>query len=218
MHWKAYFPTKYLHWKTGGMDVDHYFSSDPSARSQKREIAFETEGMTFRFVTEAGVFSKARLDTGTRVLLKAIRGEKAFRILDLGCGYGPLGIVMGLRLPESRVDMVDPNGRAVELTRGNISLNGCGNCHVYQGQGFAPLQDRSYDLIITNPPIRAGKKVVYGLIGEAHRHLTPGGRLYAVIRTSQGAKSLARKLSEIFGNVEELEIESGFRVYRAVRK
>lgn len=202
---------------------DHYFSVNPTARHDVREIAEEIRGLSLRFTTDAGVFSKARVDRGTRILLEALPGETlAFMagrpVLDLGCGYGPIGITLAKLLPASVVYMVDPNRRAAELARRNAALNGAGNVNVLVGEGYQPIPAQMrFAAIVTNPPIRAGKSVVYSLVDEAPGWLLPGGTFTCVAQTKQGAKSLRAHVESVFGNVQELDKEGGYRVLHAVR-
>jgi 16S rRNA (guanine1207-N2)-methyltransferase len=191
--------------------VDHYYSANPAAAHRRQEFRYTFRGREYRFRTDAGVFSKGHLDRGTRLLMEAMDLDGVERALDLGCGYGVLGIVIAKERPGARVAMVDPNGRAVELAKENAELNGVA-VDVRQGEGCAPFAGEKFDYIITNPPIRAGKKVVFDLVDQAYAHLEEGGRFLAVIRTQQGAASLAKKIAEVFGAVTELEKGGGFRV------
>lgn len=195
----------------------HYFAPHPASPHRVAEIRATLRGREFRFLTDRGVFSRGRVDRGTRLLIETMEIGPGDTVLDLGCGYGPIGLVAASLAPLGRVYLVDVNERAVDLARGNAFLNGLRNVEVRLGDGFAPVADLRFDVILTNPPIRTGKASVYRLFREAYLHLKPGGRFYFVARTSQGAKTLASHVQEIFGNVEELERGGGFRVYRAVR-
>jgi 16S rRNA (guanine1207-N2)-methyltransferase len=162
------------------------------------------------------VFSRRAIDRGTRLLLEAVGTPRDARaVLDLGCGYGALGIVLAGRAPRARVTLIDVNPRAAALAAANIRDNGLSNAEALAGDGCAPVGDARFDLILLNPPIRAGRAVVLRLMREAREHLAPGGRFYLVARTSQGARTLARRLAEIFGRVGEVERGGGFRVYEA---
>lgn len=193
--------------------ASHYFTPAPPATGRGRTIRFEDGGREFRFQTAAGVFSRGGVDRGTRLLLEAVDPGDATTILDLGSGYGALGIVMAARAPRARVTLVDINPRATALAAANIRGNGLTNAEARTGDGCAPVGDARFDLILLNPPIRAGRAVVLRLLGEAHAHLAPGGRFYLVARTSQGARTLARCMAEVFGRVRETERGGGFRVY-----
>lgn len=199
--------------------ASHYFTPAPPpdegrpAPGRERTIRFEDGGREFRFRTAAGVFSRGGVDRGTRLLLEAVDPAEAGTILDLGCGYGALGIVMAARSPRARVTLVDINPRATALAAANIRDNAAANAEARTGDGCAPVGDERFDLILLNPPIRAGRAVVVRLLGEAHAHLAPGGRFYLVARTSQGARTIARCMGEVFGSVREVERGGGFRVY-----
>ncbi len=193
----------------------HYFSPLPPAVLRPRLIRFLDGNREFGFRTAAGVFSRRSVDRGTRLLLEAVRPGDAGRILDLGCGYGAAGIVLAARAPRSQVMLVDVNPRAVALAAENIQLNGVTNAEVRCGDGCAPVAGTAVDLVVFNPPIRAGRAVVLRLLGEARACLRPGGRLYLVARTNQGARTLARLMTDLFDRVTEVERGGGFRVYEA---
>lgn len=196
---------------------DHYFSSQPASRRRPREFTADLGGRRMAFTTDAGVFSREEIDAGTRLLLKAlIVPPGARRLVDLGCGYGPVGLALAGLAPEAEVYLIDPNERACELARANADRNGLANVTVRQGEGLAAV-DGQVDLVATNPPIRAGKRVVYGLMAETAARLRPGGELWVVIRTNQGAKSLQAELQRLFPVVDEVEKGGGYRVYRARR-
>ncbi len=139
-------------------------------------------------------------------------------MLDLGCGYGPIGIVAASMLSSGTVYMVDVNERACELAARNLQLNRIANGEVRCGYGFEPVRDMRFSAILSNPPIRAGKSVVYSLIEQAACHLDPGGSLLVVARTRQGAKSMLRKIGEVFSEAEEVARGGGYRVMRGVMR
>ncbi len=196
--------------------VSHYFSPVPVARLRPRLIRFLDGNREFGFRTAAGVFSRAGVDRGTRLLLDAASPEGADRILDLGCGYGVVGIVTAARAPRAQVVLVDVNPRAAALAAENVQLNGITNAEVRCGDGCAPVAGMVFDLVLFNPPIRAGRAVVLRLLGEACACLRPGGRLYLVARTNQGARTLARLASGVFARVTQVELGGGYRVYEAL--
>ena len=199
------------------MSGDHYFSERPVARGGRRVITTELRGFALRLVTEAGVFSRQQVDRGTRLLVKHLDVRATDHVLDLGCGYGVVGIVAALLAPEGRVTLVDINRRAVALAQQNLALNAIENAEVLHGDGFAPVHGRSFDLIALNPPMRAGLAAVHRLVAQARDHLAHGGRFFLVGRTKQGVVRLSQKMSEVFGDVCEVAKGGGFRLYRAYR-
>ena len=162
------------------------------------------------FACDRGVFSKGEIDEGTRILLEALPPLKG-RVLDLGCGWGPVGITLGKLYPEISVLMSDVNQRAVELAKTNIIKNGLKNAKAVVSDGFEQLEG-TFDCIITNPPIRAGKQTIYRLFDDAIKHLNPGGSLFIVIRRQQGAESALKHLGEY---ARVLEQKKGFWVIEA---
>jgi 16S rRNA (guanine1207-N2)-methyltransferase len=178
-------------------------------------VELQFRGRRYRFLTDRGVFSYGRVDRGTRLLLEALEVGPRDEVLDLGCGYGVVGVVAATLAPEGKVVMVDVNARAVELARENARRHGLGNVEVLEGDLYGPVAGRRFDVIVTNPPIRAGRVVVRAVVEGAVRHLKPHGRFYLVARTAQGAKTLGKMVAEVFGQVEEVERGGGYRVYRA---
>lgn len=194
---------------------EHYYSESPTSAQDRYAFTLTHLGHTLRFETDAGVFSKGHLDKGTALLLSALPTSFPGRALDLGCGWGPVGVFMAAMWPEARVVMTDINGRAVALSRENVERNGL-RAQVVQGDGLAHLEGE-FDLIATNPPIRAGKAVIYGLFAQSVERLAPGGALYVVIRKQQGADSARKYLDTLLPGVETIERGSGFHVMRASR-
>lgn len=196
---------------------DHYFSVDPQAKHEIKEIQEVLFGDEYTFLTDAGVFSRDGVDEGSKLLIAQFQFQPGQKILDVGCGYGPLGIVAARLAGESgSVDMIDVNQRAIELAKKNAALNRVSNIRVWASDGLAQVYDQ-YDWIVTNPPIRAGKQVIYGIVEQAKEHLVPGGGLMLVIRTKQGAKSMAKKMEEVYGNVETLDVKKGYRILKSVK-
>ena len=165
-------------------------------------------GKKFVFHTDNGVFSKDGLDFGSRLLLESIPLEAVGgKVLDVGCGYGVFGIILN-KCTSCSVDMIDVNLRAIHLCELNIKENHCTDVHVFESNVYANVKSK-YSSIITNPPIRAGKKVVYDIVMNARDHLVEGGSLFLVIRKEQGAKSMIRDLEKIY-SVKILEKKKGF--------
>lgn len=191
--------------------MEHYFTNNTNLRSEIRSITYENKGRVFTFFSDLGVFSKDRIDFGSKTLLETIIKDEERRnlqILDVGCGYGFLGIVLGALL-DSEITLVDVNKRAVHLTERNIKENKIrGTCML--SDGYANITD-TYDMIVTNPPIRAGKNVVLKILLEAKEHLKKDGVLWFVIRKDQGAKSILKCLEKEY-NCEIRKKEKGFYI------
>ena len=196
---------------------DQYYTREPGSASRPVECQFAYRGKELRFVTDAGVFSRGELDTGTRILLDALPRDLSGDILDLGCGWGPIGISIQASRPESRVWMTDVNLRALEWCRKNAERNGA-KVTCLESDGFSALEGLRFDAVVTNPPIRAGKQVIYQMFADAEKHLKPGGTLYLVIRKQQGADSCRKYLATLFPTVETLDRSGGFHVLAARRE
>ena len=193
--------------------TEHYYTENPQSAHDEWQIEVTALERVLRFTTDAGVFSRDGLDRGTEVLLEALP-PLAGRVLDLGCGWGAVGVALGAKYPGLDIVMTDINARAVDLARRNLAANGV-SARVVQGDGFEGVEG-DFDAIITNPPIRAGKAVIYRLFDEARDRLRPGGALYIVIRKQQGAPSALKYLKEIYAQAETVGRGSGFHVLRAL--
>jgi 16S rRNA (guanine1207-N2)-methyltransferase len=197
--------------------VSHYFTDQPGAPSRRREVAARLRGRAWTFLTDRGVVARQGIDPGTQLLIEAMRIDAADDVLDLGCGYGPIGLVAATLALRGTVVMVDVNERAVVLARENAARAGLDNIEVYQGDGTAPVRGRRFHVVAMNPPIRAGRDTVRRLLRESRDALRPGGRFYLVVRTAQGAKSLAKDLDALFPEVREIARGGGYRVYEGRR-
>jgi 16S rRNA (guanine1207-N2)-methyltransferase len=195
---------------------DHYFAQDPSSSSKPWQVRVAVRGVELQLWSDAGVFSKRGLDYGTRLLLEQVELPPGAFAVDLGCGYGVVGAVLARVYPDSRWLLLDINERAVALARQNTSVLG-GRVEVRLSDGFAEAPDVEVDAVVLNPPIRAGKAVVYRLFDESYAHLRDGGALWVVIHKKHGAESAARHLAERF-EVERVERDAGYHVYRCVKK
>lgn len=191
---------------------EFYYSAEPTSAHAEREIEIEALGVRSRCLTDAGVFSRDGLDTGTRAMLEALP-ELHGRVLDLGCGWGPVGVTLARKYPECEIVMTDVNHRAVELSRRNLARNGA-KAEVVQSDGFENVTGM-FDFILTNPPIRAGKAVIYRLFAEAKEHLADDGALILVIRKQQGAASAQKYLQTLFPTVTLLDRTAGFHILQA---
>src|SRR6266852_9113412 len=197
--------------------AEQYFAARPKSRRRQAQIHPLIRGHPFAFRTDAGVFSSDKIDRGTELLLEAIEIGPCELILDLGCGYGAIGIVAARLSEGGHVILTDVNERAVALARANVAANDIRNAEVRLGDLYAPVADAFFDHILCNPPIRAGRKVVDRIIGEAPSHLLDGGHLWIVVRTRQGASSIQSRMVQAFGNATVVKRGSGFKVLRSDR-
>ena len=195
--------------------MGHYFINDPNLKSNKKTIKYTFLGKEVSFNTDNGVFSKDRVDFGTNVLLNSLEDLSDIKtVLDVGCGVGVIGISIASKYNQINVDMVDVNEKAVSLTNENIRLNKLTNCKCYLSDVYSSVVGK-YDLIISNPPIRAGKQIVHKIAEEAKEYLNLKGFFYAVVQKKQGADSFKKKLEEVYGNVEVVNKDSGYIIFKA---
>ncbi|RLG53474.1 MAG: 16S rRNA methyltransferase [Thermoproteota archaeon] len=196
--------------------MSHYYSKKPKVASSRTLVELKLVGVLVRYVTDRGVFSREKVDRGSLLLIKSVDASNAQVLLDVGCGYGAIGIALAKLYPRLRVVMTDINRRAVQLARENIKLNSLGNAEVRLGNLYEPVKDEKFDIIVSNPPIRAGWRVVFPIIDEAPAHLNHGGCLYIVAKTKQGAPTLEKRMREVFGNCAIIARRGGYRVLRSV--
>lgn len=195
---------------------DHYYSRKPQTESAPKYWDYTLRDFRFRFKSDSGVFSKNEVDFGSRLLVGAFNlPEIEGPILDVGCGYGPIGLTLAKLYPDRSVHMVDVNERALELSQENARANGVENVVVYESDRLVEVKEDSFSAILTNPPIRAGKKTVHDIFEQSREKLAPAGELWIVIQKKQGAPSALEKLKELFGEVEVVEKEKGYFIIRA---
>lgn len=195
---------------------DHYYTADPTSAHKPCELRFAYRGADIRLETDSGVFSRTEIDRGTEVLLSALPEPLEGDILDIGCGYGAIGIAVGKRYPACRITMSDVNRRACGLAADNAKLNAVA-AGVTESDGYQALGDKQFDYILQNPPIRAGKAAIYAMFGEAAARLKPGGSLWLVIRKQQGAASAMAYLQTLYQSVTAVEKKSGFWVIQCTQ-
>lgn len=193
----------------------HYYSRQPEIKHDRRVIETTLRGKKFRLVSDAGVFSKGDVDYGSKVLIEAMEIPEGASVLDVGCGYGPIGLTAAVLAPAGHVTMVDINQRAVELARENARSNGISNVTVMESDVLQAVEGQTFDVVLTNPPIRAGKAVVHAIFEQAYEHLREGGSLWVVIQKKQGAPSAMSKMESLFAKVEEIGKDKGYRIFRA---
>lgn len=194
---------------------EHYYSQKPTAAHDLHQIQETLRGRTYTFVTDAGVFSKKGVDYGSKVLIESLQISERSEVLDVGCGYGPMGIAASGLAIHGTVTMVDINERAVELARMNAERNRVTNVEIMQSDKLDAVINRTFDVVITNPPIRAGKETVHQIFEQAHQVLRDGGSLWIVIQKKQGAPSAYAKLESLFAQVQEMGKDKGYRIIKA---
>ena len=198
--------------------MSHYFQDDPNLASNYKKISFEVNGITMILLTDNGVFSKNKVDEGSLAFLKVLLPlELGKNILDLGCGYGTIGLTLAIAKKEARVTLADVNARALNMCKKNAeALNLSQRVTILQSDIYEKIEG-PYDSIVVNPPIRAGKAVTYRMYEEAKQYLIDGGSLFIVIRKAQGAESAAKYIESIFGNIKMLDRHKGYHIYQAVK-
>lgn len=190
--------------------MGQYFTNDENLRSEYRNIIYKYKDYTFNFTSDLGVFSKDRVDFASKLLIETYfeSGKKNKNILDVGCGYGLIGITLS-KIMESSVDMIDVNKRTVHLSNLNIKNIGV-NANAFVSNIYENIE-KKYDIIITNPPIRAGKVVYMNIIENATKFLKDDGELWFVMNKDHGAKSTIEKIKDVY-DVNVLKKEKGFFV------
>ena len=192
--------------------MSHYFKDDPSLKSQEKEIEFKINDREFSLISDRGVFSSKALDTGSQYFIEALLTQDLNGSgLDLGCGIGTISVVLKSFKPNLKLTLSDINERAVRLSQKNIDKYGFNDCKVVVSNLFEKLK-QSFDFIYFNPPIRAGKKVIYDGFAQAYQNLAQNGRLYIVIRRDLGAESAIKELKKSFQKVEVISKNKGYWV------
>lgn len=177
--------------------MEHYFTNNKNLKTDINKINAKIKDTTFIFYTDNGVFNKKGLDYGTRFLLENFSFENKKSFLDVGCGCGPIGLYIAMNSKNYCVDMIDVNDRAINLTKKSIEENKLTNINVYRSNVYENVKNK-YDAIITNPPIHAGKEIVYSIIKNAKNYLNENGELWIVMRKDQGAKSMIKDMKDIY--------------------
>lgn len=199
--------------------MEHYYSKIPISDLNENIIEKTIKGIRLHFYTGAGVFSKNGIDFGSHLLIETFLDDFTHSmgtVLDMGCGYGPIGLFIAAHLKKAHVEMADINERGIELAVKNTDANKIRNAKAFISDGYSEIS-RTYDVIVTNPPIRAGKKTVFSFYEGAYEHLENGGAFYCVIQKKQGAESSQKKLLEIFGNCNVINKKSGYRILKSTK-
>ncbi|HFI0562932.1 TPA: class I SAM-dependent methyltransferase [Streptococcus suis] len=192
-----------------------YYEKNPSVAHDIHELRVSLLDTPMTFLTDAGVFSKKMVDYGSQVLLKSLDVAKGKTLLDVGCGYGPLGLTLA-KVYDLNVTLIDVNSRALELAEKNAEKNGV-SATIFQSDVYEAVED-SFDYVISNPPIRAGKSVVHEVITGAKEYLVDGGSLTIVIQKKQGAPSAKKRMEEVFGNCQIIKKDKGYYILESVKE
>ena len=195
--------------------AEHYYTNNPTSEHEERSFRAVFAGRVLAFDTDAGVFSKQHVDPGSELLCKALPDTLSGRVLDMGCGWGAMTIMTLARFPKAQLTMADVNERALALAVSNVKKNRM-EATAILSDGFENVEGE-FDAVITNPPIRAGKAVIYKMFEDAKAHLVPGGALYLVIRKQQGAPSALKFLKELYGKAEVIERDGGYWIIECVK-
>lgn len=190
---------------------EHYFTRTPTSKLKEREIIAEARGVKVELITGSGTFSPKKIDTGTKLLIEKAIIKKNQKILDLGCGYGMVGILLGKAEPTLKILMTDINERAVMLAEKNAEKNNV-KAEAKQSDIFENISEK-FDVILLNPPQTAGKDICFKMIEGSKKYLNEEGSLQIVARHQKGGKTLQAKMEETFGNVEVIGKGSGYRIY-----
>lgn len=196
----------------------HYFKNDQNLSNKTYNIKFYYKEYLLSLTSSAGVFSKDHLDYGTNSLLKnLVLSPNCKTILDVGCGIGVIGISLAITNPHLYLEMIDVNERAIELANHNIHKYNLSNIKAYVSNLYENVT-LTFDCIITNPPVRAGKQVIHKIIEGGYSYLNINGEFWAVINKKHGAPSFEKKMQEVFGNVEIIEKDKGYWVLKSIKK
>jgi len=199
-------------------ELNHYYTVHPKSKMRLGIIRTYLRGESFKFLTASGVFSKKRVDLGTRLLIESMILPERGYVLDVGCGYGAVGIVAAIVNSNLRVILVDVNERAVWLARQNIEINHADNAEVRRGCLYEPVKDLTFNCVLSNPPVSAGMATVKAIVTEAPKHMTSKAHFQMVVRSKIGGKRFPMIFEETFGNVEVLARKSGYRVLIAEKQ
>ncbi|WP_334331654.1 MULTISPECIES: class I SAM-dependent methyltransferase [unclassified Companilactobacillus] len=196
--------------------ANQYFDNTPDLEHELKKFDFTLRKHNLHFISDSGVFSRQTIDYGSRVLIDAIDFQNVPEgdILDVGCGYGPIGLALAKEQTSRTVTMVDVNLRALDLAKQNAENNNIKNVDIFESDVYKNVQ-ANYALVVSNPPVRAGKAVVTAILQQAKDHLLKNGELWIVLQKKQGAPSAKKLMDETFGNVEIVTRAKGYYILKS---
>ena len=199
--------------------MQHYFIDKQHKKEDYFNYSTEFNNKRYTFKSVDNMFSKDGLDEGTRVLLTTIVKQYDLNgdVLDLGCGIGSIGIILKSEYPNINVDMVDINNTAMALAKENCASNKIDGNNVFFSNLYDDI-DKKYNFIVTNPPIKVGKEILFGVVTGAKDHLIEGGEIILVIRKNHGQESMKKHMENIFGNAEVIKRDKGYYIMRSIKK
>lgn len=196
--------------------MTHYYTNNQDLKSEIRTIPFDYQGKHLEFISDIGVFSKDSIDYGSRTLLSTFDKLENVDLLDVGCGYGALSLSLASVGLNVNCTLVDVNDRAINLAKENAERFKLKNVQVFNSSCYDNV-DGEFDIIISNPPIRAGKHIVHEILGGAYEHLRMNGFIRVVIQKKQGAPSAKKKMTEVFGNCEVIKKDKGYYILQSIK-
>lgn len=197
---------------------EQYFVNQPQSKSDPKTWRFELRSNSFQFTSDVGVFSKNEVDFGSRTLIEAFElPNVSGDVVDIGCGYGPIGLALAKAFPDRHFIMSDVNERALVLAKKNAAQNNIDNTTFYVSDRFQSIPNVGYAAVLTNPPIRAGKELVHQIFEDSYQNLVIGGQLWVVIQKKQGAPSAFRKMQQLFLSVETITKSKGYEIICATK-
>ena len=199
-------------------NIEHYFAALPKSETKLGIVYTHLRGEPFKFLTASSVFSKKQVDLGTRLLIEAMRLPQTGTALDVGCGYGAVGIAAAAFNMRLQVIMTDVNIRAVQLAGRNIKINKVPNVEARRGYLYEPVKESMVNCVLSNPPVSTGMKTVEAIIAQAPRIMANEATFQMVIRSKIGSKTIPSVFKETFGNCAVLARKSGYRVLIAKKQ
>lgn len=196
--------------------MTHYYTNNLDLESNPQQFIYKYQGNNFLFTSDQGVFSKKMIDYGSQVLLNNFFKTEEKTLLDVGCGYGTFGICFKKVYPELQIEMIDVNERALALAKDNAKNNQV-IVNIFKSDVYEKV-NKTYDIIVTNPPVRAGKKVVIEILEGAYQHLNENGSLWVILQKKQGAPSAKKKMLAVFNNCEIIKRDKGYYLLRSLKK